>query len=69
MYVLNSSVFKLLKHHIDNNLRVGGDIQLTPVLSSLCTSQQVKGLMVHGKRFDMGNPESVFEALAAFRAK
>ncbi len=67
MYVLDSSIFAYLRSDIDHNKRVNGDFQLTPALCRMCKERPVKGLMMHGKRYDMGNPESVLEAMVAFR--
>ena len=67
MYVLDASIFQHLKHDIDHNIRVNGDFQLTPALNRLGKETGVKGLMMRGRRFDMGNPESVLEALVNFR--
>ncbi len=67
MYVLDATVFEYLEHDIGNNIRVNGDFQLTPALNRMCKEKTVKGLMMRGKRFDMGNPESVLEAMVAFR--
>ena len=68
MYVLDASLFGYLKHDITHNIRVNGDFQLTPALNRMCKEKRVKGLMMAGRRFDMGNPESVVEALVAFRS-
>ena len=65
--MLDASIFNYLKHDIEHNIRVNGDFQLTPALNRMCKEKQVKGLMMDGKRFDMGNPESFLEALNSFR--
>lgn len=66
MYALDPSIFTYLSEDITHNKRVDGFFQLTPALSRMCQEKSVKGLMVQGRRYDMGNPESVMEAIAGF---
>jgi len=66
LYVLEPSIFSYLAEHIEHNVREGGEFQLTSCLDRLRQESGVVGVVVEGKRFDIGLPESYQQALAEF---
>ncbi len=66
-YILTPELFDTLKEHIDNNVRERGEFQLTSALDRLRQEQGFAGLLVDGRRFDIGRPDDYLETLQAFR--
>jgi UTP-glucose-1-phosphate uridylyltransferase/mevalonate kinase len=66
-YVLKPQVFDILKEHIDNNVRERGEYQLTSALDRLRQEDGFMGLVIDGKRFDIGLPDYYLETLQTFR--
>jgi UTP-glucose-1-phosphate uridylyltransferase len=66
-YILSPQIFALLEEQINNNIRHQGEYQLTPALDRLRQYDGFLGLMMDGKRFDIGLPDSYLETLQEFR--
>ncbi|MCX6079013.1 MAG: sugar phosphate nucleotidyltransferase [Chloroflexi bacterium] len=66
-YILKPQVFDILKEHIDNNVRERGEFQLTSALDRLRQEDGFLGLVIAGKRFDIGLPDYYLETLQSFR--
>ena len=66
-YILKPQIFSFLKEHIDNNVRERGEFQLTSTLDRLRQEDGFMGLIMDGKRFDIGRPDEYLETLVAFR--
>ena len=66
-YILKPQVFEILKEHIDNNVRERGEFQLTSALDRLRQEEGFLGLVISGKRFDIGLPDYYLETLKTFR--
>jgi len=66
-YILKPQVFEILKEHIDNNVTERGEFQLTSALDRLRQEDGFLGLVIDGKRFDIGLPDYYLETLQAFR--
>jgi len=66
-YILQPEVFGYLQKHIENNVRERGEFQLTSALDSLRQEHGFSGLMIDGKRFDIGHPDDYLETLQTFR--
>jgi UTP--glucose-1-phosphate uridylyltransferase len=66
-YVLQPDVFGYLRKHIENNVRERGEFQLTSALDILRQEHGFSGLMIDGKRFDIGHPDDYLETLQTFR--
>jgi UTP-glucose-1-phosphate uridylyltransferase/mevalonate kinase len=66
-YILKPQVFDILKEHIDNNVRERGEYQLTSALDRLRQEDGFLGLVIDGKRFDIGLPDYYLETLQTFR--
>jgi UTP-glucose-1-phosphate uridylyltransferase/mevalonate kinase len=65
-YVLKPEIFDLLESNIRNNVRERGEFQLTSALDRLRQIDGFNGLVVSGRRFDIGIPEHYLETLLAF---
>jgi UTP-glucose-1-phosphate uridylyltransferase/mevalonate kinase len=66
-YIIKPELFGYLKEHIDNNVRERGEFQLTSALDRLRQEHGFLGLVIDGKRFDIGLPDYYLETLQAFR--
>ena len=67
LYVLTPKVFDYLEEHIQHNLREGGEFQLTSCLDRLRQEEGFTGVLIRGKRFDIGMPEAYRQTLIDFR--
>jgi UTP-glucose-1-phosphate uridylyltransferase/mevalonate kinase len=67
LYVLTPKIFDFLEEHILHNLREGGEFQLTSCLDRLRQEEGFHGLLVRGRRFDIGMPDAYRETLIDFR--
>jgi UTP--glucose-1-phosphate uridylyltransferase len=65
-YVIKPQLFDYLEEHIRNNVRERGEFQLTSALDRLRQEDGFQGVIVDGRRFDIGLPEHYLETLAAF---
>ncbi len=66
-YVIKPELFDLLESNIRNNVRERGEFQLTSALDRLRQIDGFNGLVVDGRRFDIGIPEHYLETLQVFR--
>jgi UTP--glucose-1-phosphate uridylyltransferase len=66
-YVIGPQIFPYLEEHIRNNVRERGEFQLTSALDRLRQENGFHGLIVDGRRFDIGLPESYLQTLKAVR--
>lgn len=67
-YIIKPQVFDYLGEHIENNVRERGEFQLTSALDRLRREDGFLGLVVDGRRFDIGMPEYYLETLRTFRS-
>jgi UTP--glucose-1-phosphate uridylyltransferase len=65
-YVIKPQIFAYLEEHIGNNVRERGEFQLTSALDRLRQEDGFLGLVVDGRRFDIGLPEHYLETLKTF---
>jgi UTP-glucose-1-phosphate uridylyltransferase/mevalonate kinase len=65
-YIIKPILFEFLREHIDNNVRERGEFQLTSALDRLRQEDGFLGLMIEGKRYDIGLPEYYLETLRTF---
>jgi UTP--glucose-1-phosphate uridylyltransferase len=66
-YIIQPKLFDYLEEHIVNNVRERGEFQLTSALDRLRQEEGFLGLIMQGKRYDIGLPEYYLETLRAFR--
>jgi UTP-glucose-1-phosphate uridylyltransferase len=64
--VLKPQLFDYLEERTPNNVRERGECQLTSALDRLRQEDGFQGLIVDGRRFDIGLPERYLDTLAAF---
>ncbi len=66
-YVIKPKIFEYLEEHIRNNVRERGEFQLTSALDRLRQEDGFLGLIMDGRRFDIGLPEYYLETLQSFK--
>ncbi len=66
-YIIKPQIFSYLEEHIKNNVRERGEFQLTSTLDRLRQEDGFMGLMIDGRRFDIGIPDYYLETLQAYR--
>jgi len=67
-YVIAPRIFGLLEENIRDNVRERGEFQLTSALDHLRQEEGFHGLVIDGRRFDIGLPDSYLETLQAYRS-
>jgi UTP-glucose-1-phosphate uridylyltransferase len=65
-YIIKPKLFDYLREHIENNVRENGEFQLTSALDRLRQEDGFLGLMIQGKRYDIGLPQYYLETLQTF---
>lgn len=65
-YVIKPQIFDYLQEHIQHNVRERGEFQLTSALDRLRREDGFLGVIVQGRRFDIGIPEYYLETLRSF---
>ena len=65
-YIIKPQLFDYLEEHIKNNVRERGEFQLTSALDRLRQEDGFLGLIVDGRRYDIGLPEYYLETLRTF---
>jgi UTP-glucose-1-phosphate uridylyltransferase/mevalonate kinase len=66
-YILKPEVFDFLEININNNVRERGEFQLTSALDRLRQTDGFLGLMMDGRRYDIGLPDYYLDTLAKYR--
>jgi UTP--glucose-1-phosphate uridylyltransferase len=66
-YIIKPQIFDYLEEHITNNVREKGEFQLTSAIDRLRQEDGFHGLVINGKRYDIGLPEYYLETLKTFR--
>jgi UTP-glucose-1-phosphate uridylyltransferase/mevalonate kinase len=66
-YIIKPQLFDYLEEHIKNNVRERGEFQLTSALDRLRQEDGFLGLMIDGKRYDIGLPDFYLETLISYR--
>ena len=66
-YIVKPQIFVYLEEHIGNNVRERGEFQLTSALDRLRQEDGFQGLIIEGRRYDIGLPEHYLETLKTFR--
>ena len=67
IYILKPRVFQLIGDHIRHNIRERGEFQLTSCLDELRKEDGFAGVVVKGRRFDVGLPDAYRQAMIDFR--
>jgi UTP-glucose-1-phosphate uridylyltransferase/mevalonate kinase len=66
-YILKPRLFDFLEEHIQNNVREHGEFQLTSTLDRLRREEGFYGLLIDGKRYDIGLPDYYLATLQSYR--
>jgi UTP-glucose-1-phosphate uridylyltransferase/mevalonate kinase len=67
LYIIKPLLFELLEEHINNNVRERGEFQLTSALDRLRREEGFYGLLMEGKRYDIGLPDYYLATLQSYR--
>jgi UTP-glucose-1-phosphate uridylyltransferase len=65
-YIIKPQLFDYLEEHIANNVRERGEFQLTSALDRLRQEDGFLGLIMDGRRYDIGLPEHYLETLRTY---
>jgi UTP-glucose-1-phosphate uridylyltransferase/mevalonate kinase len=68
-YILKPRLFDYLEENIANDLRQGGEFELTSVLNRLRQEDGFLGLVMDGQCYDIGLPESYLRTVQVFGSK
>ena len=68
-YILQPKLFEYLEEHINNNVRERGEFQLTSALEKLRHEMGFLGLIIDGKRYDIGLPMAYLDTLNFYSSK
>jgi UTP-glucose-1-phosphate uridylyltransferase/mevalonate kinase len=66
-YILKPEIFDFLEMQIQNNLRERGEFQLTSALDRLRQTDGFMGLIMDGRRYDIGLPDYYLDTLINYR--
>ena len=66
LYIIKPRLFEFLEEHIHNNVRERGEFQLTLALDRLRREEGFYGLLMDGKRYDIGLPEYYLATLQSY---
>ena len=69
LYVIKPQLFDYLEEHIAHNVRERGEFQLTSALDRLRQEDGFLGLVMEGRRYDIGLPEYYLDTLQTFVKK
>jgi UTP-glucose-1-phosphate uridylyltransferase/mevalonate kinase len=67
LYIIRPQLFDFLEEHIQHNVRERGEFQLTSALDRLRREEGFLGLLMDGKRYDIGLPDYYLTTLQTFR--
>jgi len=65
-YIIKPNLFDYLEEHIANNVRERGEFQLTSALDRLRQEDGFLGLIMDGRRYDIGLPQYYLDTLVTF---
>jgi len=65
-YIIRPQLFEILAENIANNVRERGEFQLTSVLDRVRQEEGFMGLIMEGRRFDIGLPEHYLETIKTY---
>jgi UTP-glucose-1-phosphate uridylyltransferase len=67
LYIIKPLLFEFLEEHVHHNVREHGEFQLTSALDRLRREEGFYGLIMDGKRYDIGLPDYYLTTLQSFR--
>ncbi|UCD97388.1 MAG: GHMP kinase [Chloroflexota bacterium] len=69
LYIIKPQIFDFLEEHITHNVRERGEFQLTSALDRLRQEDGFQGLIMEGRRYDIGLPQYYLDTLQTFVKK
>ncbi len=69
LYIIKPQIFDFLEEHIAHNVRERGEFQLTSALDRLRQEDGFQGLVMEGRRYDIGLPQYYLDTLQSFVEK
>jgi UTP-glucose-1-phosphate uridylyltransferase/mevalonate kinase len=66
LYIIKPQIFSYIEEHIANNVRERGEFQLTSALDRLRQEDGFLGLIMEGRRYDIGLPQYYLETLQTY---
>ncbi|UCD41743.1 MAG: GHMP kinase [Chloroflexota bacterium] len=69
LYIIKPQIFEYLEEHIAHNVRERGEFQLTSALDRLRQEDGFLGLIMEGRRYDIGLPQYYLDTLQTFVEK
>jgi UTP--glucose-1-phosphate uridylyltransferase len=69
LYIIKPQLFDYLEEHIAHNVRERGEFQLTSALDRLRREDGFLGLVMEGRRYDIGLPQYYLDTLQTFVEK
>jgi UTP-glucose-1-phosphate uridylyltransferase len=69
LYIIKPLLFEFLEEHIQHNVREHGEFQLTSALDRCRREEGFYGLIMDGRRYDIGLPDYYLTTLQSFREK
>jgi len=69
LYIIKPQLFTYLEEHIAHNVRERGEFQLTSALNCLRRDDGFTGLIMEGRRYDIGLPQYYLDTLKTFVKK
>jgi UTP-glucose-1-phosphate uridylyltransferase/mevalonate kinase len=66
LYIIKPQIFGFIEENIANNVRERGEFQLTSALDRLRQEDGFQGVIMEGRRFDIGLPQFYLDTLQAF---
>jgi UTP--glucose-1-phosphate uridylyltransferase len=69
LYIIKPQLFDYLEEHIAHNVRERGEFQLTSALDRLRQEDGFLGLVMEGRRYDIGLPQYYLDTLQTFVEK
>jgi UTP-glucose-1-phosphate uridylyltransferase/mevalonate kinase len=69
LYIIKPQIFDYLEEHIAHNVRERGEFQLTSALDRLRQEDGFLGLIMEGRRYDIGLPQYYLDTLQTFVEK
>lgn len=66
-YVLTPEIFEYIEENVIHNQREAGEFQLTSCLDTLRRDQGFTGVIIKGRRFDIGTPDVYRQTMIDFR--
>jgi UTP-glucose-1-phosphate uridylyltransferase/mevalonate kinase len=68
-YILKPQIFDCLEEKISHNIRERGEFQLTSSIERLRQEDGLKGYLIKGKAFDIGQPEAYLNTIVEYGKK